>query len=40
MVDVANLETWLLKLSVFVQKYKEIKEFDLNPVFAFTKEKA
>lgn len=35
-VDVANLESWLLKLSDFVQKYPQIKEFDLNPIFAYS----
>jgi acyl-CoA synthetase (NDP forming) len=34
-IDVANLESWLLKLSEFSQSYPEIKEFDLNPVFAY-----
>jgi acyl-CoA synthetase (NDP forming) len=34
-IDVANLESWLLKLSDFAQSYPEIKEFDLNPVFAY-----
>ena len=34
-IDVANLESWLLKLSDFAQTYPEIKEFDLNPVFAY-----
>ena len=35
-VDVPNLESWLLKLSDFVQKYPEIKEIDLNPIFAYS----
>ena len=35
-VDVANLESWLLKLSDFIQKYPQIKEFDLNPVFTYS----
>ena len=34
-IDVANLESWLLKLSDFAQTYPEIKEFDLNPIFAY-----
>ena len=34
-IDVANLESWLLKLSDFAQSYPEIKEFDLNPIFAY-----
>ena len=34
-IDVANLESWLLKLSDFARTYPEIKEFDLNPVFAY-----
>ena len=34
-VDVANLESWLLKLSDFAQTYPEVKEFDLNPIFAY-----
>ena len=33
--DVANLESWLLKLSDFAQTYPEVKEFDLNPIFAY-----
>ena len=32
-IDVANLESWLLKLSDFAQSYPEIKELDLNPIF-------
>lgn len=35
-IDVANLESWLLKLSDFAQTYPGVKEFDLNPVFAYT----
>ena len=35
-VDVPVLESWLLKLSDFVQQYPEIKEFDLNPIFAYS----
>jgi acyl-CoA synthetase (NDP forming) len=34
-IDIANLESWLLKLSDFAQSYPEVKEFDLNPVFAY-----
>ena len=33
--DVAALEDMLLKLSDFVDKHPEIKELDLNPVFAY-----
>jgi acyl-CoA synthetase (NDP forming) len=34
-VDVANLEDMILKVSDFVEKNPEIKELDLNPVFAY-----
>lgn len=34
--DVAALEEMLLKLSDFVDKHPEIKELDLNPVFAYS----
>jgi acyl-CoA synthetase (NDP forming) len=34
-VDVSNLEEMLLKVSEFVEKYPEIKELDLNPIFAY-----
>ena len=34
-VDVANLEDMVLKVSDFVEKHPEIKELDLNPVFAY-----
>ena len=34
-VDLSSLEEALLKLSVFVEKYPEIKELDLNPIFAY-----
>jgi len=34
-IDVANLESWLLKLSDFAQTYPAVKEFDLNPIFAY-----
>jgi len=33
--DVAALEDMILKLSDFVDKHPEIKELDLNPVFAY-----
>jgi acyl-CoA synthetase (NDP forming) len=35
-VDISNLESILLKLSKFVEQYPEIKEFDLNPIFAYS----
>jgi len=34
-VDVANLEDMILKVSDFVEKNPEIKELDLNPIFAY-----
>ena len=34
-VDVSSLEGLLLKLSDFVERYPEIKELDLNPIFAY-----
>jgi acyl-CoA synthetase (NDP forming) len=34
-VDVTNLEDMILKVSDFVEKHDEIKELDLNPVFAY-----
>jgi len=34
-VDVANLEATLLKVSEFIEKTPEIKELDLNPIFAY-----
>jgi len=34
-VDLSILEEALLKLSAFVEKYPEIKELDLNPIFAY-----
>lgn len=34
-VDVENLENMLLKISEFIEKTPEIKELDLNPVFAY-----
>ena len=36
-VDVANLEDLLLRVSDFVEKHPEIKEIDLNPIFAYSK---
>ena len=35
-VDISNLESILLNLSKFVEQYPEIKEFDLNPIFAYS----
>jgi acyl-CoA synthetase (NDP forming) len=34
-VDVSFLEEMLVKLSRFVDTHPEIKELDLNPVFAY-----
>lgn len=34
-VDVASLEEMVLKVSHFVEQHPEIKELDLNPVFAY-----
>ena len=34
-VDIVNLENILLKVSEFVEKTPEIKELDLNPIFAY-----
>lgn len=34
--DVANLEELILKVSSFVEKNPEIKELDLNPIFAYS----
>lgn len=34
-VDKANLENLILKVSSFVEQHPEIKELDLNPVFAY-----
>jgi acyl-CoA synthetase (NDP forming) len=34
-VDVDNLEELLLKISDFAEKHPEIKELDLNPIFAY-----
>jgi acetate---CoA ligase (ADP-forming) subunit beta len=35
--DVAALENMIMKISAFVEKNPEIKELDLNPVFAYSK---
>ncbi|MBI3744692.1 MAG: acetate--CoA ligase family protein [Chloroflexi bacterium] len=35
--DVASLEKAILSVSAFVEKHPEIKELDLNPVFAYKK---
>ena len=35
-VDVSNLEDYLLKVSDFVERNPEIKELDLNPIFAYS----
>ena len=35
-VDVSNLEDYLLKVSDFVEQNPEIKELDLNPIFAYS----
>ncbi|MDD5287709.1 MAG: acetate--CoA ligase family protein [Dehalococcoidales bacterium] len=34
-VDVENMENMLLKVSEFVEKTPEVKELDLNPIFAY-----
>ena len=34
-VDVANLEELVLKVSLFVERHPEVKELDLNPIFAY-----
>jgi len=34
--DVSNLEEWLLKVSDFVEQNPEVKEIDLNPIFAYS----
>ena len=34
-VDIANLEEVILKVSAFEEQHPEIKELDLNPVFAY-----
>ena len=35
-VDVPNLEEWLVKVSDFVERNPEVKEIDLNPIFAYS----
>ena len=35
-VDVSNLEELLLKVSNFVEQNPEVKELDLNPIFAYS----
>lgn len=35
-VDTGILEVWLLKLSNFIEANPEIKELDLNPIFAYS----
>jgi len=35
-VDISNLEEWLLKVSNFVEQNPEVKELDLNPIFAYS----
>jgi len=35
-VDVSNLEELILKVSDFVEQHPEVKELDLNPVFAYS----
>jgi len=34
-VDIANLEELILKISSFIEQHPEIKELDLNPIFAY-----
>jgi acetyl-CoA synthetase (ADP-forming) len=34
-VDIENLEKLLLRVSEFVEQTPEIKELDLNPIFAY-----
>jgi len=34
-IDVANLESMLLKVSTFVENTPAVKELDLNPIFAY-----
>ncbi|MFH1382343.1 MAG: acetate--CoA ligase family protein [Chloroflexota bacterium] len=34
-VDINNLEDLILKVSSFVEQYPDVKELDLNPVFAY-----
>lgn len=35
-VDVSNLEEIILKVSDFVEQHPEVKELDLNPIFAYS----
>jgi acyl-CoA synthetase (NDP forming) len=35
-VDTATLEKWLVGISCFVMEHPEIKEIDLNPIFAYS----
>ncbi len=35
-VDVSNLEELVLKVSDFVEQHPEVKELDLNPIFAYS----
>lgn len=35
-VDIANLEELILKVSGFIEQHPEVKELDLNPVFAYS----
>ena len=35
-VDVPNLEELILKVSEFVEQHPEVKELDLNPIFAYS----
>jgi len=35
-VDVSNLEELLMKVSAFVEQNPEVKELDLNPIFAYS----
>ena len=35
-VDVANLEKLVMKVSDFAEKYPEVDELDLNPIFAYS----
>ena len=35
-VDVSNLEDWLIKLSEFSERNPEVREIDLNPIFAYS----
>ena len=35
-VDVSSLENWLVKLSEFAEQNPEVREIDLNPIFAYS----